>query len=164
MIVDRTAECAAGRVFKQRHPAAVKYIVVHRSGIGRDALTMALAYRYNKLYAPVTGGMPPYHYVIEPDGSTEQALGLDVIGAHCKGFNTASVGIACLGDFQKKPPTPAQWQATLQLCAILMSHFHLDPASVKGHDEFPGVRAYKQCPGDMFSMPNLRKELVHGKV
>jgi len=38
-----------------------------------------------------------YHFVIKRDGEIEQGRAIDVIGAHCRGHNTDSVGICLVG-------------------------------------------------------------------
>jgi hypothetical protein len=52
-----------------------------------------------------------------------------VIGAHAEGFNTGSVGIAVIGTYSAKPPTPEAESALARLLAWRLDVSHVDPAS-----------------------------------
>lgn len=86
-----------------------------------------------------------YHYLIRLDGSVELGRPLDQIGAHCKGQNEGSVGIAYAGGLNDrgKPEdtmTGMQEIAWMQLVRSLRILF--GPMSVHGHNEFSA----KACP------------------
>jgi hypothetical protein len=51
-----------------------------------------------------------------------------VIGAHAGGFNTASVGIALIGDYTGSQPPSAQWNALVDLLAWRLHVSGVDPA------------------------------------
>jgi hypothetical protein len=53
----------------------------------------------------------------------------NVIGAHAEGFNTGSVGIAVLGTYSGKAPTPEAESALARLLAWRLDVAHVDPAS-----------------------------------
>lgn len=86
-----------------------------------------------------------YHYLIHLDGTVDTGRPLDMVGAHCKGHNAKSIGIAYVGGTDKydKPMdtrTPAQCEALRKLVADLLQQF--PKATVHGHNEFSD----KQCP------------------
>ncbi len=86
-----------------------------------------------------------YHYVIYLDGSIVHGRNESVAGAHCKGFNTHSIGVCYVGglDSEGKPcdtRTPAQRKALVELVDKLKCRF--PEATVHGHREF----AAKACP------------------
>lgn len=87
-----------------------------------------------------------YHFVIYRDGSVHEGRPIDMIGAHCKGFNSHSIGICYIGGctadgkHAKDTRTPEQKRALRQLLEKLHSKF--PNASIHGHNEF----ANKACP------------------
>ena len=87
-----------------------------------------------------------YHFVIYRDGSVHEGRPIEMIGAHCKGFNSHSIGICYIGGctadgkHAKDTRTPEQKRALRQLLEKLHSKF--PNASIHGHNEF----ANKACP------------------
>lgn len=87
-----------------------------------------------------------YHFVIYRDGSVHEGRPIDMIGAHCKGFNSHSIGICYIGGctadgkHAKDTRTPEQKLALRQLLEKLHSKY--PNASIHGHNEF----ANKACP------------------
>lgn len=87
-----------------------------------------------------------YHYVIYLDGSIHPGRDLSHIGAHCKGHNTGSIGIAYVGGVEADGHTPADTRTPQQKTALrtlveeLRGRFPM--TSVHGHNEF----AAKACP------------------
>lgn len=93
-----------------------------------------------------------YHYVIYRDGSVHIGRSELLIGAHCTGHNSHSIGICYIGgcDAEKRLPdgqlapkdtrTPAQKTALLKLLKSLKSKY--PQATIHGHREF----ANKACP------------------
>ena len=87
-----------------------------------------------------------YHYLIHLDGSVEQGRPEERVGAHCKGYNTSSLGISYVGglDSQGRPAdtrTPAQRQALRQLLLTLRQRY--PHAAIRGHRDFNRLKA---CP------------------
>lgn len=79
-----------------------------------------------------------YHFVIRRDGEIEVGRTLDVIGAHCAGFNADSVGTCLVG---------RDFFSDQQIAALKKIHAMLEDLfpgiTVHGHREFnPG----KTCP------------------
>ncbi len=87
-----------------------------------------------------------YHYVIGLDGSVEKGRKEDMIGAHCTGHNTQSIGVCYIGGLAKNGKTskdtrtPEQKQSLLQLLKELKQAY--PGARIHGHREF----AAKDCP------------------
>ena len=87
-----------------------------------------------------------YHYVIELDGSIHKGRDESVIGAHCSGQNTNSIGICYVGGVAKDGKTPkdtrtdAQKRSLLELLKKLKAKY--PNATIHGHREF----AAKACP------------------
>ncbi|APF20321.1 N-acetylmuramoyl-L-alanine amidase family 2 [Caldithrix abyssi DSM 13497] len=76
----------------------------------------------------------------ENDGLIEEGRDLEKIGAHCRGHNLDSIGIALVGvnTFSK-----AQIYNLQQLIKVLLKQFHLSINNVYGHYEFDNR---KSCP------------------
>ena len=86
-----------------------------------------------------------YHYLITLDGKIEKGRPEWKSGAHCKGHNSISIGIAYVGgvDYQGKPKdtrTEAQKRALVQLLREVRGRY--PKATIHGHNEF----AAKACP------------------
>lgn len=97
-----------------------------------------------------------YHYVIYLDGSVHEGRPLHEIGAHCKGYNSKSIGICYIGglDLNGKPKdtrTVAQKAALYNLLKELKAKCHT--ATIHGHNEFSA----KACP--CFDVQNEYKGL-----
>ncbi len=91
----------------------------------------------------------------------------NVIGAHAKGFNTGSVGVALLGTYGDSAPSRAAQDALAELLAWRLDLAHVDPLGVLtvlsgGNERFPAsvpvlLRAvsghrdtgYTECPGSV---------------
>ncbi len=87
-----------------------------------------------------------YHFVVHLDGEVSLGRPVDQIGAHCKGQNANSIGVAYVGGCTADGKTPkdtrtaAQKKALRNLVAILEHSF--PGATLHCHNEF----ANKACP------------------
>jgi hypothetical protein len=146
----------------------LKYIVLHKTGISirethnpdpvpddeADVLEMAARFCRGGL-AHYTGGLFPYHLVVRRDGVIEQALPLDVPGAHAVGVNHQSIGLAFIGDGDDPAtPTTAQYAALIRCAVDLVL---LERCSMIGHTDITWASAdpSKRCPGPGLPMPKF---------
>lgn len=87
-----------------------------------------------------------YHYIIHLDGSVSKGRPISVVGAHCTGHNTNSIGIAYVGGLASDGKTPKDTRTNAQKTAMrnLLRELHTQfpRATVHGHNEF----ANKACP------------------
>lgn len=60
-----------------------------------------------------------YHFLIQPDGTIDEARPIKYVGSHCAGNNTSSIGIALVGDFRKTKPTDEQIKSLNELVKYL---------------------------------------------
>lgn len=92
-----------------------------------------------------------YHYLIGRDGTVRAGRPEAIVGAHCKGHNTRSIGVSYVGGcpvrttpdwdkIGKDTRTPAQKIALARLVKELCRRY--PGATVHGHNEF----AAKACP------------------
>jgi N-acetyl-anhydromuramyl-L-alanine amidase AmpD len=84
-----------------------------------------------------------YHLVIYPDGSVHQGRPIEMLGAHCQGYNNRSIGINLTGNFEEIQPTQAQVDALVLLLADLMRQYNIPPEQVTGHNVWNATA----CPG-----------------
>lgn len=89
-----------------------------------------------------------YHFVIRRDGTIEEGRPLDEVGAHAKGHNHNSIGIAMVGgkSAKGKPTnnfTVEQFEALNHLLHKLDDR--LNKYDIKGHGDLSGHESRK-CP------------------
>lgn len=106
-----------------------------------------------------------YHFGIEEvDGKVVVHNGRPVgeIGAHCVGFNSKSIGICFVGNYDKEPPSSDKLFFGVSLCRQLMKQFRIPRDQVIGHREsYPLLKGpvVKTCPGSAFDMDAFRQRL-----
>lgn len=89
-----------------------------------------------------------YHFLILPDGTIQVGRPIGMVGAHCEGHNTGTIGICYVGGLTadgKRPKdtrTAAQIAATEWLVKALKKKFRIT-RRVKGHNEYNHGKA---CP------------------
>lgn len=98
-----------------------------------------------------------YNYLIENDGRIFEGRGLKV-GAHAKGNNRDSIGIALVGNFDIGYPEDIQLKPLIELCLSFMYEYDIEVNKVIGHRELEGVT--KSCPGELFDMMEFRRMLL----
>lgn len=86
-----------------------------------------------------------YHYVVLLDGTIERGRSEEQVGAHCKGHNSRSIGIAYVGGYDKAM-RPKDTRTTPQRASLIHLLKELKvkypKATIHGHNEF----ANKACP------------------
>jgi hypothetical protein len=95
-----------------------------------------------------------YHLVISPSGRVFAGRPLNALGAHTKGYNTGSVGICLMGNFQLERPTPAALTSLHDVRTEIVPGGASVP--LKGHREHPG-HASTACPGRRL-LPHVHDE------
>lgn len=87
-----------------------------------------------------------YHYVIYRDGSIHIGRDESIIGAHCTGHNTNSIGVCYVGGCASDGKTPKDTRTTEQKQSLVKLLKELKTkypqASIHGHRDF----ANKACP------------------
>ena len=87
-----------------------------------------------------------YHIVIYLDGTVHEGRDIELQGAHCKGYNKKSIGIAYVGGVDKvnykakDTRTEAQKEALVDMLEYFKTLF--PEAEVFGHNDFSS----KACP------------------
>lgn len=87
-----------------------------------------------------------YHHVIRRNGQIEDGRPVSLIGAHCSGQNTGSIGVCLVGgvDDRNRPEsnfTPEQWRTLERYVRAFKAEY--PKATIHGHNEFDSGKA---CP------------------
>ncbi len=140
-----------------RDLSKVKYLIVHRIGVGENGLEVAKWFESHSEAG--TGRRMPYHYIVSRSGCTQQCLPLSDRGAHAVRYNSASVGVACIGDFRKQNPTPEQNKSLIRLLTELKRRF--PTTTIARHDELPGASTdpFKVCPGPLLKLDHIKQQV-----
>lgn len=97
-----------------------------------------------------------YNYLIEKDCTVFEGRGM-YIGAHAKGHNVDSIGIAVVANYDDVIPTNNEIEVLIKLCSFLMFKYDIEPNKVLGHRELEGVT--KSCPENKFNIDEFRERL-----
>jgi N-acetylmuramoyl-L-alanine amidase len=109
-------------------------IIIHHTGVD-TSLEKLRASVQRRGYSDI-----PYHFVIDTDGTLHATRPITRMGAHCKGHNADSIGIALMGNLDRVPPTEAQVATLTRLIADLRRKY---PVPIFGHGELRNTA----CPG-----------------
>jgi N-acetylmuramoyl-L-alanine amidase len=109
-------------------------IIVHHTGVD-TTLEKLRASVQHRGYSDI-----PYHFVIDTDGTLHATRPLTRMGAHCRGHNADSIGIALMGNLDRVPPTEAQVATLTRLIADLRRKF---PVPIMAHGDLRPTA----CPG-----------------
>jgi flagellar hook assembly protein FlgD len=155
---------------------SVRFAMIHHTagtnGYSRDEA--AAIVRGIQLYHVKSNGWNDigYNFLVDRFGTVYEGrfggVERNVIGAHARGFNTGSTGIAVLGTYGGAPPSRAALESVAKLVAWRLDLAHVDPTGVftfisGGSERFrTGVpvllravsghrdTGFTTCPGDAF--------------
>lgn len=96
-----------------------------------------------------------YHFFVRKDGSVYRGRPEYVIGVHCMGFNTNSIGICAEGAYMTETMPEVQKQAIIELCQYLINKY---PAinRVLGHKELNAT----DCPGTNYPLVEIKEKAL----
>lgn len=101
-----------------------------------------------------------YHFMIAADGTIYEGRDLHVRGAHVQGYNTGSVGVVLLGNFNEVKPAEAQLASLRALADYLRYAYGI--RYLAGHRDYPDQSPDgTECPGANFYplLPSLARKL-----
>ena len=90
----------------KRSLKTIDRIIIHHSAIQQSINTSPIAIHCEHIKRGYSG--IGYHFYIKSDGTIYRGRPIIYIGAHCKGYNTTSIGICFEGNFEIDKPTNAQ--------------------------------------------------------
>ena len=128
-------------------------VIYHHTGSWEKDMEQVRAYHLRKGWRDIG-----YNYVIEYDGKIRGGRPLTISGAHARGFNAVSVGIALLGNFMEKPPTEQQIKSCIKLSVMLCKEHKINPSQLFQHKD----KANTLCPGKYFPIKRILKETEDG--
>lgn len=92
-------------LWPQEYPKDIKKIIVHHTATSGDISDPEESIRAIYYYHAVTRGWGDigYNYIIAPDGTVYQGRAGDegVVAGHASGYNTGTIGIALLGNYEE---------------------------------------------------------------
>ena len=177
-VTDRCGEC---NVTNRRHLERAVWIVVHKTSIAEaeehnpvpvpdaqlDAVALANAFCRGPMGA-YTSNLCPYHGLTLTDGRSEQAIPLDLTGAHAHlpEYNHESLSWAYVGEHA----TTQQYRSIVRVCralvmltagAVIVGHSAGHHADLLGRlppdaSADPG----KVCPAASFDVMALRRDVL----
>ena len=100
-----------------------------------------------------------YHWVIEKNGKTTPGRKENTNGAHCVGYNTKSIGVCVVGNFDLTLPTKEQEQALHKLLNEITGRYPVCRDKIYPHRKF----ANKTCYGKLLS-DSWAQEIANGKT
>ena len=142
-------------------------VVVHHTAGGQGGSNPAAVIRGIYYYHAVTRGWGDigYNYLVDEHGNIYEGRygGQRVTGAHALGFNTGSVGISVLGNYNDLGVTGSTIESIKQLSGYVAARHGIDPtdsewfvdgnySNILGHRDVgstscPGTNLYSQIPG-----------------
>ncbi len=152
-----------------------KFIVHHTGEVVDEAREPKELMRAIYYYHTITRGWGDigYNYVIDKQGNIYEgrAGGIATVGAHTAYYNTGTIGISLMGNFQVEEPTEAQLKVLTLLIADHSVRFNLNPIgkgswlgtfsdNIAGHNDVAQPGHGTACPGKNLhsKLPSIRVE------
>ncbi len=131
-------------------------IILHNTGDKVDTATGVIAY-HRRIYKDVG-----YHYLIER-GLTFDGRPMKYQGAHSRGGNDGSIGIAMVGNYMEELPSKPNMEELINRLGKLCFQYKIPVESIIGHRDVEGSNT--DCPGNTLYayLPTIR-ELVTVKL
>lgn len=85
-----------------------------------------------------------------------QMTPLGHVGVHAGPCNSIHLGIESVGDFDKAPPSQAQYLLLLAINRAILAHWQMTPAQVNVHNE---CMAGRTCPGKYVTGAQIRADM-----
>lgn len=129
-------------LWPEEYPAEVKKIIIHHTATTSNLDNPETAIRAIYYYHAVSRGWGDigYNFIVAPDGTVYEgrAGGDGVVAGHAQGYNTGSVGIALLGNYEESN-LPGEMMKGLQGLIFEKANLHdIDP---DGNTEFRGEKS-----------------------
>lgn len=101
-----------------------------------------------------------YHRIVTGMGDAYDGRPMSVKGAHCiyGGFNSKSIGLCSLGNFEEHQVPAVQYSRTVKEAAKICYENDIPVKNVLGHRE---TGEDTLCPGKYFDMDQFRADIEH---
>jgi len=151
--------------------APVEKVVIHHTVTQNNPPDPAASVRAIYAYHAITQGWGDigYNFLVDWQGNVYEGRfgGPNVVGAHTAGYNTGTLGIAVLGDFESTAPPQAAIDSLIRL--IRERAPQIDPGGISYFRDLvdvPNIGAHRdynltECPGDHLYevIPDIRGRL-----
>jgi hypothetical protein len=130
------------RIYEDELHTVYTTVVIHHSVLYtlNDAVTLLdiqRLHRNDRGWADVA-----YHYFVGRNGQLYQGREMSVRGVHVGGYNTGSLGVCLLGNFEEESPSPPQLNSLQRLLAYVVQRLQLTHLAI--HRDF---NPETLCPG-----------------
>lgn len=117
----------------------IEMIVVHHTASSPDVTLEQLRRVHTALGFSDVG----YHYLVFDDGRVLAGRDVSRVGAHTRGHNAYSIGVAAVGNYESGRPSDKLLAALEELLLHLVDRYRIDARRVYAHREL----AKTVCPG-----------------
>ena len=154
-IVDLTSVLTPARPYASRS-TPVTYVAIHHTASPPNQEAKAIHdYHISKGWSGIG-----YHYLVRSVDEfgnliVEKVRPTSVVPACVVGFNSSSICVAFVANFEENRPDPKVVDAAAAFVADLCRAFGLRSGDVKGHREFPNQNT--SCPGRHFDLDGFRR-------
>ena len=140
-----------------------QYVIIHHS-LTKDSKTVSWD-AITRYHIDVMGfDDNGYHWGIEQvDDAFKVFSGRSElsVGAHCRGMNSKSIGVCCVGNYDLTPPPYWMMKELINLVIAILTRYNIPIENVRGHHDYA---SYKTCPGTLFDMESLRQSLYEQRI
>lgn len=140
-------------------PSFVRFVVVHNTGAPSLTTYRGYSSRKNPItdaqwlrnlegyYRDKQGWKAGPHWFVTPNNAGLLAFTPSTVpGTHSPSWNSQSLGVEMVGDYQSEPFDPGVRRNTIALLAELHLWLRLDPGTIRFHRE-DAKTTHKDCPG-----------------
>lgn len=99
-----------------------------------------------------------YHFLVRKDGTIYKGRPENVIGAHCQGSNTGSLGICFEGNYMIETMPQVQCNAGIELIRYLLNEY--GTLAIFGHMELYNT----ECPGTKFPLGDFKNIKISNEI
>jgi len=146
-VIDLRAALPHPSSYPRRERSAIKYLVIHHSGVAGDQTALQTAnYHVDHNGWPGIG----YQFGVHPDGRTEMYHDIEEASYNVAYKNNEVLGIILYGDFSARPPGDTQLAAAKRLCAELQYDLGWF-VPIVGHRDIATPQSPTTCPGDTWA-------------
>ena len=155
---DAANTASSDPVTGNRSPSAITHVIVHH--IAAVSATKADLYQWHV----VERGWSDigYHWYIHKDGTVEACRPELKTGAHAKGHNSYTIGIACEGDYERADTAmpKAQFNALVAKILDVMTRYKMDRNHLMYHCDVSST----SCPGKYFPKNDVINAVKNGNA
>jgi N-acetyl-anhydromuramyl-L-alanine amidase AmpD len=135
----------------------VNYIVIHHSaGNKKQTVEQIKNVHLKEGYSDIG-----YHKLINYLGQVFAGRSETEMGAQALEMNSESIGVCCIGDYQKNEPSPELYKSLVQVVATLCKRHKVPAYKIIGHRDVAKIKnkpyVATLCPGDF--LYNLLQKL-----